>query len=127
MKAAIALVLAVSTFVALLPTLLLDGLSGLLLGTLLGREDTELAPGCTDAAFVRIRIGMAREEVHRRLGPPLASWEPPRREPLDPELAERWSTSPSRGNHRRRVILYRDDRVVARRAGFWGSRAPRRI
>lgn len=127
MKAAIALVLAAATFVALLPTLLLDGLSGLVLGTLLGREDTELAPGCTDAAFARIRIGMKRDEVHRRLGTPLAAWNPPRREPLDPELAERWSTSPSGGNHRRRVILYRDDRVVARRAGFWTSRAPRRI
>jgi hypothetical protein len=127
MKAAIALVLAVATFVALLPTLLLDGLSGLLLGTLLGSEDTELAPGCTDAAFARIRIGMTRDEVHRRLGPPLAVWEPPRREPLDPDLAERWSRSPSGGNHRRRVVLYRDDRVVARRAGLWSSRAPRRI
>jgi hypothetical protein len=127
MKAAVALVLVVAAFVALLPSLLLDGLSGLVLGTLLGHEDTELAPGCTDAAFARIRIGMTRDEVHRRLGPPLAAWEPPRREPLDPELAERWSTSPSGGNHRRRVVLYRDDRVVARRAGFWTSRAARRI
>ena len=127
MKAAVALVLVVAAFVASLPTLLLDGLSGLVLGTLLGREDTEVAPRCTDAAFARVRIGMSRDEVHRRLGPPLAAWRPPRREPLEPELVERWSWSPSGANHRRRLVLYRDGRVVARRAGFWVSRPPDRL
>ena len=95
----------------------LDGLSGALLAAALG-EDTVYAPTYTNEGFRRVRIGMSHRQVHELLGAPLATWSFERAG--EPEgLAEQWSTSPSGGDFRMRVVHFQSGRVVRKVAEFW--------
>ena len=85
---------------------LLDGIQGELFA-LAVEDDTEYAPGYSDAGFRHIDQGMSTNEVTRVLGPPLS------KAALEGDHETwRYSRSPHDGNYRIRAILFERGRVT---------------
>jgi hypothetical protein len=94
--------------------LLLDGLDGTVARVVLG-EDTEFAPGYTDASFRRVREAMAAPEVEALLGVPLE-----RRRGVTPDDEAWWYTRSRRGSHhRQRIVVFNHGRVSEVIHEFW--------
>jgi hypothetical protein len=83
-----------------------------------GDERTKYAPGFTEEAFSRVRVGMTRDEVHTLLGEPLVrsspSW-------LWPEAGWRYSDQVTGTSHyhQRDISFSRDGRVTEIVRGFY--------
>lgn len=96
---------------------LLDGLDGWFLTTVLGLgkdEDTEYAPGYSDQAFRKVRIGMTAREVIATLGPPLD-----KANLSGGREVWRWSRSRADRSYRVRAILFVDGKVIAINSEFY--------
>lgn len=96
---------------------LIDGISGLVFGTLC-REDTVYARGYSDSGFRKVRLGMTDQEVEKLIGRPLTTWPTPE-SASGSNTGARWSFSPGDTNYRCRVLLFRDHRVVVKHAEFY--------
>ncbi len=95
----------------------LDGLDGLLFGTLLS-EDTVYAPGYSDSGFRKVRPGMSVAEVYALLGAPLEQWTIAA-DSAGPDMGQRWSRSPGDTHYRCRVVLYYRGTVVEKHSEFY--------
>jgi hypothetical protein len=94
----------------------IDGLTGLLLGLLLG-EDTTYASGYSKSGFTAVKLGMSRAEVEALIGVPQKGWSLDEANPLN--FGARWSYSPGDTHYRCRVLLFRDGRVAEKHTDFY--------
>ena len=111
-------ILSFATFLLLTSCSEPGGVSDIVLDLLL-EDDTVYAPGYTDAGFNSIEVGMAEDEVLRRLGPPIDEpWHP---ETVDPnwDTRMRWTRSAHDSNYKCRLLVFRAGHVVAKHAEFY--------
>jgi len=92
---------------------LLDGIDGWFFSSGF-TEDTEYAPGYSDKAFRKLRIGMSTGDVVALLGPPLEKGQF-----TASKETWRWSRSPGDRSYRIRVVIVEADRVVQIRSSFY--------
>lgn len=90
----------------------LDGDDGLLFH-LIGRVDTEYAPGYSDWEFRLIRPGMTMDAVRRHLGAPLDAYDIPKETDRcgNTRIGWRYSRTPSDASDSVRVLLFDCGRV----------------
>jgi len=96
----------------------LDGLTGVVFGTLFHTVDTtEYASGYCDKAFRKLNRGMSSSEVRALLGAPLSKWDlASRRELAGDEFAEMeawvYSRSKNDGDYRIRTVHFNSGKVT---------------
>jgi hypothetical protein len=106
---AIVVVVLVASLVIFPP---LDGYSGWFISLLASVEDTVYAPGYSDGAFRRLRIGMSEQEVAGLLGEPLEKYD------TDPDLhggflrGWKYARSANDQSYRVRCVRFREGRVA---------------
>lgn len=90
-----------------------DGYIGSLI--LLFEDDgTVWADGYSESGFKSVRIGMARSEVYKLLGPPLTG-----NNYFDGTVGHCWTMSQLDSTYRQREVIFADDRVIEVIAGPW--------
>jgi outer membrane protein assembly factor BamE (lipoprotein component of BamABCDE complex) len=111
--------IAVAIFIAVIAGLVvarsyspIDGFSSIIL-SLVFPEDTIYASGYTDAGFMKIEVGMTRDQVYQILGKPLSVWT------NDTTVGERWSRSPGDTHFRCRVLQFLDEKVVDKHSEYY--------
>lgn len=98
----------------IVPSLKLDGYSGLLLNILLLTDDTKYSENYTGRKFLKVKKGMTKQEVINILGDPLAEWE-------SEENIERleYSESPKDTHYRIRQVYLKNNIVTERISYFY--------
>jgi hypothetical protein len=76
-------------------------------------EDTVYAPGYTDAGFMKVEVGMTREQVYRLIGQPISVWT------NSDTIGERWSRSPGDTHFRCRVLQFSEGKVVDKHSEYY--------
>ena len=97
----------------IIPSLKLDGYSGLILNLLLLTDDTKYAENYTGRKFLKIKNGMTKQEVIHILGNPLTEWNP--EENID---ALQYSESPKDTHYRLRQV-YLINNIVTERISYF--------
>jgi len=92
----------------------LDGVTGSLMASLPGFDDTVYATNYTDSGFGMIQIGMTRDQVYTIIGTPLDTWTN-----NDQSASERWSMSPHDSSFRLRVLIFSNESVSEKSAEYY--------
>ena len=92
---------------------LIDGIDGLIWGSLL-QEDTAYAAGYTDHGWRTVRTGMTEDGVRDLIGQPLQVWTN-----QGGSVGMRWSRSPGDTHYRCRVLQFSNGRVSEKHTEFY--------
>ena len=91
----------------IIPSLKLDGYSGLVWNAILLTDDTVYSENYTGRKFLEIKTGMTKEEVYKILGKPISIFSP-----KENIISLQYSTSPKDTHYRIRQVHTRKNKVV---------------
>lgn len=98
----------------IIPNLKLNGYSGLLLNVLLLTDDTKYSENYTGRKFLKVKVGMSKNEVFKLIGKPLYE-----SEITDGTTRLQYSESPKDTHYRIRQVYLKNGKVIERLSEFY--------